>query len=121
MLRSGEKGCTPPSCALGDGKELWADAIVVSEKTGSQVPRSIGRRTRSTGGFVPNVAESHSLPREKLQSRGFMIADEFNCAGLDTTGPLKLSGGIDKGRPSAEDLKQAEESAQSPRRGVRGS
>lgn len=41
-----------------------------------------------------------------------MIVDEFNCAGFNTNSFIKLFGGINKGRPNAEDLKHAEEFAQ---------
>ncbi len=58
------------------------------------------------------VAEDHSTLREKLQSKGYMIADEFSCKGFNTNSFLKLFGGMNKGRPNAEDLKQAEEFAQ---------
>ena len=80
----------------------------------------------STSGWTRYTAENHSPLREKLQSKGYMIVDEFNCAGFDTYGGNKeanlieklmgrlnkLFGGINKGRPNAEDLKHAEEFAQ---------
>jgi flavodoxin len=62
--------------------------------------------------FTRYVAENHSSLREKLQSKGYMIVDEFSCAGFNTNSMLKLFGGINKGRPNAEDLKHAEEFAQ---------
>jgi len=62
--------------------------------------------------FARYVAENHSLLREKLQSKGYMIVDEFSCAGFNTNSFNKLLGGINKGRPNAEDLKHAEEFAQ---------
>ena len=62
--------------------------------------------------FTRYVAENHSSLKEKLQSKGYMIVDEFSCAGFNTNNVLKLFGGINKGRPNAEDLKQAEEFAQ---------
>jgi len=58
------------------------------------------------------VAKDHSLLREKLQSKGYMIVDEFACKGFNTNKFLKYFGGINKGRPNAEDLKHAEEFAQ---------
>jgi len=58
------------------------------------------------------VAEDHSLLREKLQSKGYMIVDEFACKGFNTNSFLKYFGGMNKGRPNAEDLKHAEEFAQ---------
>ena len=59
------------------------------------------------------VAKDHSLLREKLQSKGYMIVDEFSCKGFNTNSFLKYFGGMNKGRPNAKDLKHAEEFAQS--------
>ncbi|MHA2231359.1 MAG: flavodoxin family protein [Candidatus Hodarchaeales archaeon] len=66
----------------------------------------------STSGVTREAAKKHSLLREKLQSKGYLIVDEFNCAGFNTNSFLKLFGGMNKGRPNAEDLKHAEEFAQ---------
>ncbi len=67
----------------------------------------------STSGVTKkNQPKIHSLLKQKLQSKGYMIVDEFNCAGFNTNHVLKLFGGIQKGRPNAEDLKHAEEFAQ---------
>ena len=62
--------------------------------------------------FARYVAKNHLALREKLQSKGYMIVDEFSCAGFNTNSFNKLFGGINKGRPNAEDLKHAEEFAQ---------
>ncbi len=37
----------------------------------------------------------------------FEIIGEFSCLGLDTIGPLKLVGGINKGHPDEKDLDDA--------------
>jgi flavodoxin len=63
----------------------------------------------------------HTLLREKLQSKGYVIVGEFNCAGFNTNSFLKLFGGLNKGRPNAEDLKHAEEFAQNLKQNIRGS
>lgn len=57
------------------------------------------------------VAENHALLKEKLQSKGYVIVDEFSCTGLNTNSFLKLFGGINKGRPNVQDLERAEEFA----------
>ena len=57
------------------------------------------------------VANDHLQLREKLQSKGYMIVDEFACKGFNTNSFLKYLGGMNKGRPNAEDLKHAEEFA----------
>jgi flavodoxin len=68
----------------------------------------------STSAFTgeAKVAKDHSLLREKLQSKGYMIVDEFACKGFNTNSFMKYFGGMNKGRPNAEDLKHAEEFAQ---------
>lgn len=53
------------------------------------------------------VAKNHASLREKLQSKGYTIADEFSCQGLNTNAFLKVFGGINKGRPNADDLDNA--------------
>jgi flavodoxin len=54
----------------------------------------------------------HSSLRKRLESKGYIIVDEFNCGGFNTNSFLKYFGGLNKGRPNAEDLKRAEEFAQ---------
>jgi flavodoxin len=53
----------------------------------------------------------HKQVKEKLVAKGFEIVNEFNVAGFDTYGLLKIGGGLNKGRPNEDDLKQAEEFA----------
>lgn len=55
----------------------------------------------------------HTELREKLRSKGCTILGEFSCPGWNTNSFLRLFGGINKGRPSAEDLARAEEFARS--------
>lgn len=57
-------------------------------------------------------AKIHTVLREKLQAKGYMIVDEFNCHGFNTNSFLKYFGGMNKGKPDAEDLEHAEEFAQ---------
>jgi flavodoxin len=67
----------------------------------------------STSGQTGKTEKFHKLLKEKLQSKGFEIVGDFNCAGFDTYGLLKLGGGIKKGHPNEDDLKQAEVFVQS--------
>jgi len=46
--------------------------------------------------------------REKLQRKGFDIIGEFSCRGYDTSKAAMIVGGVNKGRPNAKDLQQAE-------------
>ncbi len=62
----------------------------------------------STSGQTNKGPKFHKKLREVLQSKGFNIVGEFNCAGFDTYGALKIFGGIQKGHPDENDLKQAE-------------
>ena len=50
---------------------------------------------------------------KKLSRKGFEIIGEFHCKGLDTYALSKLIGGINKGKPDEEDLKNAENFANS--------
>jgi flavodoxin len=69
----------------------------------------------STSGLrrIPFVHDFDKPLRKRLQRKGFDIIGEFSCRGLDTYRATKLVGGINKGRPNAEDLKQAEDFATS--------
>lgn len=60
---------------------------------------------------VEPFLNNHVALKEKLQSKGYTIVGEFSCAGFNTNSFLKVFGGINKGRPNAEDLKCAEEFA----------
>ena len=51
--------------------------------------------------------------KEKLQRKGFDIIGEFSCRGYDTSPAAMIVGGINKSRPDAKDLKQAEDFAKS--------
>jgi flavodoxin len=89
-----------------------------------RLPRVTNRKAFifSTSGMTgeAKVAKDHSALREKLQFKGYAIVDEFNCAGFNTNSFLQLLGGMNKGRPNAEDLKHAEEFAQNLKRAARG-
>jgi flavodoxin len=68
----------------------------------------------STSGQTGNVVSRfHRRLREKIVSKGFDVVGEFNCAGFDSYGVTKIVGGIKKGHPNEDDLKQAELFAQS--------
>jgi flavodoxin len=67
----------------------------------------------STAGITSKnkVTDDHSALKEKLQNKGYTIVDEFQCKGYNTNSFLKYIGGMNKGRPNAEDIKNAEEFA----------
>jgi flavodoxin len=68
----------------------------------------------STAGLSGNNKreKDHSTLRQRLNAKGYIIVDEFQCKGFNTNSFLKIFGGIGKGRPNSEDLKHAEEFAQ---------
>jgi flavodoxin len=57
------------------------------------------------------TSKCHTTLKDILQSKGYTIVDEFGCAGFNTNKILKWFGGINKGRPNAEDFRHAEEFA----------
>ncbi|MEJ2243807.1 MAG: flavodoxin family protein [Candidatus Bathyarchaeota archaeon] len=56
-------------------------------------------------------AKDHSALREKLESKGYQIVDDFQCKGFNTNSFMKYFGGMNKGRPNAKDIQKAEEFA----------
>jgi flavodoxin len=62
------------------------------------------------------IEKNHRQIREKLRAKGYAVIGEFGCAGWNTNSFLRFFGGLNKGRPDAEDLRNAEEFA----RGVKG-
>lgn len=78
-----------------------------------QLPNAEGKKAFifSTSGIAES-AKNHKALREKLQAKGYLIVSEFNCVGFNTNSFLKVFGGMNKGRPNAEDLKSAEDFAQ---------
>jgi flavodoxin len=54
------------------------------------------------------MLNDHKALRNLLQNKGFEIVSEFGCKGHDTVSFLKYFGGINKDRPNAEDIKNAE-------------
>jgi len=72
--------------------------------------------------FVANrefVEKNHDEIRKKLQAKGYTLLGEFGCAGWNTNSFLKFFGGLNKGRPNAEDLANAETFAREMKEKVR--
>ncbi len=66
----------------------------------------------STSATTWELPEKHSTLKKKLQAKGYIIVDEFNCKGFNTNSFLKIFKGMNKGRPNAKDLRHAEAFAQ---------
>ena len=99
---------------FGSGIYFWKhhkDLLELAEK----LPQQINNKAFifSTSANTENAPKFHSLLREKLQSKGLNIVGEFNCAGLDTYGLMKITGGLNKEHPNKDDIKQAEDFAKS--------
>jgi flavodoxin len=78
---------------------------------------------KSSGYVSPTpglFAKNHIQLKGKLRSKGYTIIGEFSCAGFNTNSFLKYFGGINKGRPNAEDLKRAEEFAREIKQNMGG-
>lgn len=58
------------------------------------------------------MVSDHSALRNILLSKGYVIVDEFHCKGHNSNSFLKYFGGMNKGRPNAEDLQEAKHFAQ---------
>jgi flavodoxin len=86
-----------------------------------RLPNTAGKKaflfsTYGAPAFIANrefIEKNHQQIREKLQAKGFTIIGEFGCAGWNTNSFLRFFGGLNKGRPNAEDLRNAEEFARS--------
>jgi flavodoxin len=65
----------------------------------------------STSG-IAEATKNHTELREKLLLKGYVMVGEFNCRGFNTNSFLRYFGGMNKGRPNEEDLKNAEEFAE---------
>ena len=62
----------------------------------------------STSGIYDEKMKNHEALRKILYSKGFAVIGEFNCPGYNTHSFLKWFGGMNKGRPNADDLRNAE-------------
>jgi flavodoxin len=71
------------------------------------LPAIAGKRAFMFSTSGEGGTERHVALKELLISRGFTVTGEFSCKGWDTWGPLKLTGGINKGRPNEQDLAEA--------------
>jgi flavodoxin len=59
------------------------------------------------------LSHFHRALSDQLKEKGWTVVGEFSCRGFDTYGITKLVGGVAKGRPNEQDLRDAEGFAQS--------
>ena len=60
----------------------------------------------STAGSPALRGMTHFALRRRLKNK-MKILGEFSCRGFDNFGPLKLVGGLNKGRPNQKDINNA--------------
>ena len=67
----------------------------------------------STSGLrkIPFVHDFDRPLKERLRRKGFDVIGEFSCRGYDTSRAAMILGGINRGRPNARDLQQADDFA----------
>ena len=93
-----------------------------------RLPNTAGKKaflfsTYGAPAFIANrefIEKNHQQIREKLQAKGYTIIGEFGCAGWNTNSFLRFFGGLNKGRPNAEDLRNAEDFARNVKGKARG-
>jgi len=100
---------------LGFGSGIYTgkhhkDLLSIVDK----LPRHENKRAfifSTSGSGEKNIANNHKAMKKRLLGKGFTIAGEFSCKGFSDVGPLKLFGGVNKGRPNEDDLSEAEDFA----------
>ncbi|MGZ4786072.1 MAG: flavodoxin family protein [Acidimicrobiales bacterium] len=63
--------------------------------------------TFSTSGMFLIPWMGTSGVQDRLRHRGYRVLGDFNCRGLDTVGPLRFIGGVNRGHPDGHDLERA--------------
>jgi flavodoxin len=90
------------------------DASII--ELADRLPNASGKKaflfsTYGAPAFVANrefVEKNHAQIREKLEAKGYTVIGEFGCAGWNTNSFLKYFGGLNKGKPDAGDISNAE-------------
>jgi flavodoxin len=85
----------------------WVDALPALDK------KAFVFSTRG----APRQGSHHRALKGKLKEKGLTVVGEFSCRGFDTYGLMKLFGGIARGRPNKQDLRNAEEFAKNLEKG----
>ncbi|MHB8163595.1 MAG: flavodoxin family protein [Methanoregula sp.] len=93
-----------------------------------RLPHAAGKKaflfsTYGAPAFVANrefVENNHAQIRDKLKAKGYTVIGEFGCAGWNTNSFLRFFGGLNKGKPDAGDLRNAEAFARDMLEKVRG-
>jgi flavodoxin len=88
------------------------------------MPKNNGKRTfifstAAIAGKEKKKLSDHKALRVILQAKGYIICDEFSCKGYNTNSFLKYIGGMNNGRPNAEDFNAATAFADNLQRGAK--
>lgn len=103
-----------------DSDKHYPQLLDLAEKL-PQVNKTNAFIFSTSGVSNPKYQEKiHKKLKEKLETKGYLIVDDFNCHGFNTNSFLKLFGGMNKGRPNDEDLKAAEDFAVNLKQKVQG-
>jgi flavodoxin len=108
---------------VGFGSGIYDDKHHQSllELAESMAPADGGNAFLFSTSFDTDLRKVGQALRERLEAKGYAIVGEYNSAGFNTNSFLKWFGGLNKGRPNADDLARAESFARELRdRVVRG-
>jgi flavodoxin len=61
----------------------------------------------TSGGPEPPLWRYSRRLARRLEAKGFQVLGSFSCRGWDTWLPLRIVGGLNKGRPNDDDLARA--------------
>ncbi len=82
-----------------------ADRLPRATSTKAFIYSTYGAPAVAAGGDF--VKKNHSRLRGRLEAKGYRVFGEFACAGWNTNVFLKYFGGLNRGRPNADDLEHA--------------
>ncbi len=71
------------------------------------LPPFEGKRAFIFSTSATGDTREHREFKQLLLNRGLVVIGNFSCLGWTTTGPFRLFGGINKGRPNEDDLDEA--------------
>jgi flavodoxin len=102
---------------VGFGSGIYSATFAASVRDlADRLPQSPGKEAFlfSTYGAPAAIAtrefteKNQQQIRETLLAKGYTVTGEFGCAGWNTNSFLKYFGGLNKGRPDENDVKNAE-------------
>jgi len=102
---------------IGFGSGIYGATFDPSLLTlGDRLSFAAGKRaflfsTYGAPGFIADrkfIEKNHEEMRKKLHLKGYTVIGEFGCAGWNTNSFLKYFGGLNKGKPDATDIRNAE-------------